>query len=363
MKVNVGIIGCGNISAIYLQNCRQYENLNIVACADLDIGRAKQRAAEFQIPNAYTVEQILADPNIELIINLTIPKAHADISLRALEAGKHVYVEKPLAATPEEGLRVLQFAEEKGLLVGSAPETFMGGGFQTCLKLVEEGAIGKPFAASAFMMAPGHEWWHPDPEFYYEKGGGPLFDMGPYYLTALINMFGPIRRVSGSATAALTERVINSEPKKGKVIPVETPTHVTGVIEFENGGAATIIMSFDIFGGSTLPNIELYGTEGTLRIPDPNHFGGEVLLRKSREREWQSIPLTHGNIDNSRGIGVTDMAYAIRNGREPRVSGTLAYHVLEAMEGLQEASKRGAYYTMQSTCRKPEPVPVEGITQ
>lgn len=363
MKLNVGIIGCGNISEIYLRNCIGFDNIAVTACADLNIERAKARAAQFNIPHAYTVDELLADPDIELVINLTIPAAHAEVSMKALEAGKHVYVEKPLAATVEEGRRVLELAKQKGLLVGSAPETFMGGGQQTCLQLVEEGAIGKPFAAAAFMMARGHEFWHPDPEFYYQKGGGPLFDMGPYYMTSLINLLGPIARVSGSSIAALTERVITSEPKRGKVVPVETPTHITGVLEFASGAVATIIMSFDIFGGSTLPSIELYGTEGTLRVPDPNHFGGPVLLRKMGEREWQEIALTHGHTHNDRGIGVKDMAYAIRNGRHTRVNGELAYHVLEAMQGLQDASANGAYYTLQSTCRKPEAVPVEGIIE
>lgn len=362
-KVKVGIIGCGNISAIYLKNCKTYENLDMTACADIDIERAKARAAEFDVPHAYSVEEILADTDIEIIINLTIPHAHAEICLKALEAGKHVYVEKPLAVTREEGQRVLELAKSKGLLVGSAPETFMGGGIQTCRKLIDEGHIGKPLSASAFMMSRGHEHWHPDPNFFYQAGGGPMFDMGPYYLTALITLLGPIRRISGSATSAFPERTITSEPKKGEVIQVNTPTHVTGILEFAEGAVGTMIMSFDIFGGASLPPIEIYGSEGTLKVPDPNSFGGPVQLRKKGESEWQDIALSHGNIENSRGISVADMAYAIRNKRQHRANGDLAYHALEAMHGFHDASKEGKYYEMKSTCRKPDPLPTQGITE
>ncbi|MBW7458727.1 Gfo/Idh/MocA family oxidoreductase, partial [Paenibacillus sepulcri] len=223
-RVKVGIVGCGNISKIYFTNLQKYPELELVAAADLDLSRAEQRAQEFNLDKAYTVDQLMADPEIEIVVNLTIPKAHASVCLQALESGKHVYVEKPLAVTREEGQQVLKLAKEKGLRVASAPETFLGGGIQTCRKLIDDGAIGTPIAVSGFMIGGGHESWHPDPEFYYEVGGGPMFDMGPYYLTAFVNLLGPIRRVTGSAVISYPERTITSEKKRGQKIKVETPT-------------------------------------------------------------------------------------------------------------------------------------------
>lgn len=355
-KVKAGIIGTGNISGIYFRNGSRFESLEIVACADIDIGRAKQKAEEHGV-RACTVDELLADPKIEMIINLTIPKAHAPVNLQALEAGKHVYVEKPLAVTLEEGREVLELAGRKGLLVGCAPDTFLGGGIQTCIRLIEEGAIGTPIGATAFMMIGGHETWHPSPEFYYQPGGGPMFDMGPYYLTALVAMLGPMRRVTGSARISFPERTITSQPKAGTVIPVEVPTHVAGVIDFEAGPIATIITSFDVKGGSTLPRIEVYGSEGTLVVPDPNTFDGPVRLSRAGSREWVDVPLTHGHTGNSRGIGAADMAKAIRTGRAHRASGALAYHVLEAMHGFHIASEEGRHYRLSSTCAKPLPLP------
>lgn len=355
-KVKAGIIGTGNISGIYFRNGSRFESLEIVACADIDVGRAKEKAAEYGVRGC-TVDELLADPEIEMIINLTIPKAHAPVNLQALEAGKHVYVEKPLAVTPEEGREVLELAERKGLLVGGAPDTFLGGGIQTCIKLIEEGAIGSPIGATAFMMSGGHETWHPSPEFYYQPGGGPMFDMGPYYLTALVAMLGPIRRVTGSARISFPERTITSQPKAGTVIPVEVPTHIAGVIDFEAGPVATIITSFDVKGGSTLPRIEVYGSEGTIVVPDPNTFDGPVKLAKAGAREWVEVPLTHGHTGNSRGIGAADMAKAIRTGRAHRASGALAYHVLEAMHGFHIASAEDRHYRLSSTVAKPLPLP------
>ncbi|MCM3126819.1 MULTISPECIES: Gfo/Idh/MocA family oxidoreductase [unclassified Paenibacillus] len=358
-KVKVGIIGCGKISSIYMENCNKFECLELVACADLDLSRAEEQAKAYGIPRAVSVQELLNDPEIELVINLTIPAVHADVCLQAIEAGKHVYVEKPLAVTREEGAAVLQAAREKGLLVGSAPETFFGTGIQTSLKLIEEGLIGTPVAATAFMMSRGHEFWHPDPEFYYAKGGGPMFDMGPYYLTALIQLLGPISSITGMTGKALDERTISSEKKFGQKIKVEIPTHVAGLLRFEQGAIGTIVTSFDIFGGSQLPNIEIYGTEGTLRVPDPNTFGGPVLLKRIGEKDWEEVELLPGYDQNTRGIGPADMAYAIRSGREHRASGELAYHVLEAMWAFHDASDDGQHYTMKSTCKRPASLPAD----
>jgi predicted dehydrogenase len=356
-KVKVGIIGCGNISSIYLKNCPEFDPINLVACADLDIERAKAQAEKFGI-KSYSVQELLEDKEIELVINLTIPKAHAQVCIQALEAGKHVYTEKPLAVTREEGRQILEVAEAKGLRVGSAPDTFLGGGIQTAIQLIEKGEIGTPIGATAFMMSRGHEHWHPDPSFYYDVGGGPMFDMGPYYLTALIAALGPIKRISGSARISYPERTISSEPKAGTKIQVKTPTHISGVLDFASGAIGTMITSFDVFGGSTLPRIEVYGSEGTILVPDPNTFGGPVQIRKRDEKEFVEIPLTHQYDQNSRGIGVADMAEAIQQNRNHRANGEIAFHALEAMHGFHDASSNGTYYHMESTCTKPEPLPL-----
>ena len=355
-KAKVGVVGCGNISGIYFKNGKWLDSIEIVACADLVPERARAKAAEFGIPRSCTVEELLADPEIEIVINLTIPIAHAEVALAALEAGKCVYNEKPLAITRADGRKMLDLAKSKGLLVGGAPDTFMGGGLQTCRKLIADGAIGEPVAVSAFMLCHGHESWHPDPEFYYKVGGGPMFDMGPYYVTALVSLIGPIRRVTGSARITFPERTITSQPKNGTKINVDVPTHVAGVMDFANGAVGTLVTSFDVWS-HRMPNIEIYGTEGSLGVPDPNSFGGPVLLRKPGDKDWNDIPLTHIYAENSRGLGVADMAYALRSGRPARASGELAYHVLDVMHAFHDASRDGRHVELTSGYR-PAPLPV-----
>ncbi|WP_373228645.1 Gfo/Idh/MocA family protein [Cohnella sp.] len=357
-KVKVGIIGCGNISPIYFEAGRKFGILDIVACADIDIERARARAEEFNIPRACTVDELLADPEIEIVINLTIPKAHADIHLRALEAGKHTYGEKPLAVKVEDGRQILSLAKEKGLLVGGAPDTFLGGAIQTARKLIEDGWIGRPIGATAFMVGPGPESWHPNPGFLYEEGAGPLFDMGPYYLSALVNLMGPVRRVTGLAQITHHERMITNQTNYGMKIPVETPTHIAGLLDFEIGAVGTLITSFDVWG-SELPDIEIYGTTGTLSVPHPNFYDGSVKVKRQNQIGFTEIPLTHGFTQNSRGLGVMDMAYAIRNGRPHRANGDLCYHVLEIMHGLLQASREGKHYELLSTCDKPQAFPTD----
>lgn len=359
--MKLGIIGCGNISSIYFENLNKFTEVEVKACADLVAEKAEAQAKRFNIPFVYTVDELLNDPEIELVINLTIPKVHALVCKQIIAAGKHVYVEKPLAAELKDGEEILALAKEKGVRVGCAPDTFLGAGIQTSKKLIDEGAIGRPLSATAFMMAPGHEMWHPDPGFYYAPGGGPMFDMGPYYLTALVQLLGPMKRVTGSATKAYTERTITSQPKYGENIKVETPTHLTGTIDFVNGPVATMIMSFDIFTRVDFPNIEIYGTEGNLRVPDPNHFGGPVLLRKRGEKDWTEVSITHQHSGNSRGIGVLDMVQAIREEKEHRANGNLALHVLEAMHGFHVASEQGIHHQMQNQCVSPNPVPEDGL--
>jgi predicted dehydrogenase len=353
----IGIVGCGNISGIYFQAGKVFEILDIVACADLIKERAEARAAEFGVPKVYTVQEMLADPEIKIVVNLTIPIAHAEVAQAAVEAGKCVHNEKPLTITREDGQKLLATTAANGVLVGGAPDTFMGGGIQTCRKLIDDGWIGEPIAATAFMTCHGHESWHPDPEFYYKVGGGPMFDMGPYYLTALVNLMGPVRRVTGSARITFPERLITSQPKYGTKISVDVPTHVAGIMDFQSGAVGTILTSFDVWAAE-LPRIEIYGTEGSLSVPDPNGFGGPVLIRRAGASQWSEVPLTHGYADNSRGIGVADMAYALRSGRPHRASGKLAYHVLDLMHAFHDASREGKHIELESTCERPAPLPM-----
>lgn len=352
-----GIIGCGMISERYLQNAQHFESFDIVACADLDVGRARARAEQFQVPRACSVDELLADPDIEIVVNLTIPKAHGEICLAALSAGKHVHVEKPLAVTRAEGQEILSLAHARSLRVGCAPDTFLGGGLQTCRKLIDDGWIGEPVAATAFMLGHGHEHWHVDPDFYYQPGAGPMFDMGPYYLTALISLIGPVRRVTGSARVTFPERTITSKPKYGQTIRVNTPTHIAGVLDFENGAIGTLVTSFDVWAAQ-VPRIEIYGTLGSLSVPDPNTFGGPVHVRMHDSKEWSPVPLSHGYTDNSRGIAVADMANAIRSGRPHRANGDMGYHVLDIMQGILDASERGTHYELASGCERPTPLPL-----
>ena len=361
--MNIGIVGCGNISSIYLENGKLLKDLSIVACADLDMSRAQAQAQKYGVPRACTVEELMADPSIEAVLNLTIPHAHCSVDLQAIAAGKHVYGEKPLAVTRAQGTQVLDAAREKKLRVGSAPDTFLGGAIQTCVKLIDDGAIGDPVAASAFMLCRGHETWHPDPEFYYQPGGGPMFDMGPYYLTALVALLGPVRRVCGATRTTFARRTITSQPKQGQVITVNTPTHLAGTIDFAGGAVATMITSFDVHAHH-LPPIEIYGTEGSMRVPDPNSFGMDldtlhpIELWRSSTGTWENVQYTHGYCTNSRGVGLADMARAIRTGRDHRANGEMAAHVLDIMQACIDSSQQGRHVELQSTCMRPRPFPV-----
>ena len=352
--MKIGIVGCGNISNIYLEAGKKFDILDIVAVSDLDLARAQAKAQEHGIAKALSVGEMLADPEIEIVINLTVPGAHYDVCKASLEAGKHAYVEKPLSLTREQGRDLLETAQAKGLRVGGAPDTFLGAALQTCRKLIDDDAIGLPIAATAFMLGRGVEAWHPNPEFFFKPGGGPMFDMGPYYLTALISLLGPLKRVTGSAQMSFPERLITSQPLSGQTIIVETPTHIAGVMDFAGGAVGTIITSFDVWAHN-LPPIEIHGSKGSLSIPDPNMFDGTVKLYT--EGKWEEVPLTHGYSENSRGIGVADMAYAIREGRPHRASGELTFHVLDAMHGFLDASQSGKHYLMESKGVRPEALP------
>jgi predicted dehydrogenase len=346
----VGIVGCGNICGIYLDNLTSVFNkqVKITGVTDLIPERAEKAGEKYKVPYIKETEDLINSADVDIILNLTEPCYHFDIALAAVKAGKHYYGEKPICAKREEAQQVLKIAAEKKVLVGNAPDTFMGAGIETCRKLINEGWIGRPVAATAFMVNHGHEHWHPGPEFYYRDGGGPMFDMGPYYLTALVSLIGPVVRVSGSAKKSFDTRTITSEPLKGKVINVDVPTHIAGVMDFANGAVGTIITSFDVYS-HTLPWIEIYGSEGTLRVPDPNTFGGPVYGRRFSEDEWKELPLLEDYRENSRGLGVADMAQAITTGQPHRASGEMAYHVLDVMHGFHDASASGTYYEVKSS--------------
>ena len=355
-KVRVGIIGTGSIFGAYVKGCRVFPILEIAACADIDLPKARAKAEEFDVPRACSVDELLGDSEIEIVVNLTVPKAHAEVSVAAIEAGKNVHSEKPLAATRQDGERILAAAKERGVLIGCAPDTFLGGGQQTCRKLLDDGWIGEPVAAVGFLACHGGESWHPNPDFFYQAGSGPMFDTGPYYLTGLINLLGPIRRVTGSTRISFPERIATSELHWGRRIPVEIPTHIAGVMDFVGGPVGSIITSFDVWS-SNLPRIEVYGSEGSLSVPDPNTFGGKVMVWRAGAERWSEIPLTH-SAEVGRGIGVADLAYALRYGRPHRTSGEMAYHVLDVAQALHESSETGRHIEIQSGCSRPDPLPL-----
>lgn len=353
-NTRLAVIGCGTISDVYLGAPQHFPFLDIVACADLNPDAAARTAERWGL-EALSVEDLLAREDIGVILNLTVPQAHAEVTLRALGAGKHVHLEKPLALTTAEGQGVIDRAEASGLRVSCAPDTFLGAGLQTCRKLIDDGAIGRVVAGTAFMMCPGHEGWHPNPGFYYLEGGGPVFDMGPYYLTALVHLLGPIRRVSASAATAYATRTVGSGPRKGERLPVEVPTHVSGTLEFHTGAIVTLVMSFDVHYHTNNP-IELHGEAGSLQVPDPNTFGGPVRVRTPGMEAWQEQELVDGYVGNVRGVGAADLVHALAESRPHRCSSDLAFHVLETMEALHEAAARGEHVLVESRCERPAPL-------
>jgi len=355
--MGVGIIGCGNIVQAYFNGCKMFPILRMVSCADIRMDVARE-AAERNGVKAYSVDELLADPEVDIVVNLTVPKVHAEVSLRALEAGKHVHCEKPLATTLADGKRVVELARAKGLRAGCAPDTFLGAGLQTCRKLVDDGWIGRVLGGTAFMLGWGPEGWHPNPAFFYQRGGGPMLDMGPYYMTALVHLLGPVRAVSAMAVKSFEERIAGCKEHFGERLPVEVPTHNSGSLLFRGGAVVTTGISFDVRRHTHSP-LELYGAEGSLIIPDPNTFGGPVRLYRTGEEDWQDMPLSHGYPTNSRGIGVADMAYAIRGNRPHRCSVEQAYHVLEIMLAFEKSSLEGRTVELESTCAQPMAFPLE----
>ena len=363
-RLGIGIIGCGNISSAYLKAMQGFEQLSgfpvldIKALADMRIEVAEARGAQFGI-KATTVDALLADPDIDLVVNLTIPRAHVEVGLRALSAGKHVYSEKPFGITFAEGKTLLDAAERAGLRIGSAPDTFLGGSHQQSRQVVDSGTLGQIVGGTAYFMCPGHEAWHPDPAFYYDIGGGPVLDMGPYYITALVNLLGQVRKVTAMSSQLRSERTIHSEPRRGQTMAVKVDTHVAGSLQFENGAIVQVGLSFDVAGHQHLP-LELYGTEASLLVPDPNFLGCQVILkRRGANESWAEILVEQPYADgNYRSLGVADMAFGIIDNRPHRTNGKLALHVLEVMEALATSSRDERTVRIETPVTRPAPLGV-----
>ena len=361
-RLGVGFIGTGNISSAYLRAMLGHETmagfpvLDIRGLADMRPEAAQARAAEFGL-KAMSIDEMLASSDIQLVVNLTIPRAHVDVGLKCLAAGKHVYSEKPLGITYAEGRKLLDAANRAGLRIGSAPDTFLGGSHQQARAVVDSGVLGQLVGGTGFFQCPGHEAWHPDPAFYYDIGGGPVLDMGPYYITDLVNLLGPVARVSAMGSRLRHQRPVLSEPKKGQVMDVRVDTHATASLGFANGAIVQVGLSFDVPAHRHVP-LELYGTEASLIVPDPNFFGGDVEIRKrGKDEEWTRVEVTQPYADgNYRSLGVADMAQGILDNRPHRANGDLALHVLEVMEAFAIASVEGRTVDIKTPVQRPEPL-------
>ncbi|WP_243728446.1 Gfo/Idh/MocA family oxidoreductase [Microbacterium sp. BK668] len=351
--MRVGVVGVGAISSQYLDTLERLDVLHLAAIADLDPARAAAAAAARGV-RACTVDELMHADDVDLVLNLTIPAAHAEVALRAIQAGKSVYGEKPLATTLADAREVLDAAAVAGVAVGCAPDTVLGTGIQTARKAIDDGLVGAPIAATAVMVVPGHERWHPNPDFYYQPGGGPLLDMGPYYITALVHLLGPVESVIGMSGHTRTTRTIGSGPRAGEIIAVEIDTHVTGALRHASGAISTLVMSFDAVGTRSA-SIEVHGDRASMSVPDPNKFIGAVTVRPLGETEWSELDPTAGYIDASRGIGIADL---VASSGEPRATGEVAFHVLEVMLGVLEAARSGRTVVIASRCDIAAAVPL-----
>jgi predicted dehydrogenase len=367
-RIDIGIIGCGNISHSYLKGAARSDLVRVKCLADLRMEAAQEKGAEYGV-QAVTMDRLLSDPDIQIIINLTVPLAHAPVSLQVVEAGKHVYSEKPLATRRAEAEALMLAAAAKEVRVGCAPDTFLGAAHQACRRAIDAGEIGRPIAGSAFFATHGMEHWHPNPEFFFKRGGGPMLDVGPYYVTQLVNLLGPVARVAAQSTVGSATRTISSDPLKGSIIQVEVPTTVNGVLSFASGANVTITTSWDVWEHRRVP-FEIYGSEGSMLVPDPNFFGGEPMLTK-RDGEWKPIDISAhpfgkpnrstksgAEVADYRIVGLLDMAAAIREGRPHRTSGGLAMHVLEVLCAFEQSSTEGRHVMIETSCERPEPLPL-----
>jgi predicted dehydrogenase len=367
-RIDIGIIGCGNISHSYLKGAARSKLVRVSSVADLHMEAAQEKAAEYGV-QAVTVDRLLADPDIQIVINLTVPLAHAPVSLQIVEAAKHVYSEKPLVAFYAEATALMLAAAAKGVRVGCAPDTFLGAGHQACRRAIDAGRLGRPIAGTAFFATHGMEHWHPNPEFFFKRGGGPMLDVGPYYVTQLVNLLGPVVRVAAQATMGSATRTVSSDPLKDSIINVEVPTTVNGVLSFANGVSVTITTSWDVWKHCRLP-FEIYGSEGSMVVPDPNFFGGEPMLTL-RDGDWTPLDISEHpfgkpnrhtgageHVADYRIVGLLDMAAAVRDNRPHRVSGELAMHVLEVLCAFERSSIEGRHVMIETSCERPEPVPL-----
>jgi predicted dehydrogenase len=367
-KLGVGVIGCGNISAAYFRLAPLFKGIEMRACADINMDAAKARAKEFKL-RAETVDGLLAATDIDIVVNLTIPAVHYAVSKQVLDAGKHVYSEKPFVLSVKEGLDLKKRADKKGLRIGSAPDTFLGGAHQLARSIVDSGQLGKITSGTCYVMSHGMEAWHPNPDFFFQPGAGPVLDIGPYYVTDLIQLIGPVRQVAAIATTPAKERTITSKPRYGEKIPVNTPTTIHAILEFENGAVVTLNTSWDVWKHGHAP-IELYGEEGTIFVPDPNFFGGTVSYTRQgdavkRLPKWKhllSVPNSMhsiGAMANYRTVGLADMAMAIQEGRPHRCSLELALHAVDVMTSILKSGESGKFVTLQTTCERPAALGVD----
>ena len=361
--MNIGIIGCGNISPVYFNAHKLYNNFKVTACADINETVAKKSASEFNV-SFQTIDEILTNPNIDIILNLTIPSAHKEIIIKTLNAGKHSYSEKPLSISFEEGKEIYTLSNEKNLYVGCAPDTFLGAAGQKARDIIDKNHIGSVVLGTFNVMSHGMEHWHPNPDFFFKPGAGPIFDLGVYYISQLVNLLGPVESVLGVSGTATEERIIKSEPRNGEIIKVETPTTLMGVLNFKNNAKVQLFASWDVWKHQH-STIELYGLDGSITVPDPNYFGGNLKVSK-KDADWEiidtknmylGIPNQEDNgtvIANYRGIGLSDMVNSIKNNKKSRCSIDLALHVLEIMDGILISSESSIIYKTTTSCDKPE---------
>jgi predicted dehydrogenase len=361
-KLGVGVIGAGNISAAYFSLSPLFRGIQIRACADINPAAARARADEFGV-RAETVDDLLKADDIDIVVNLTVPAAHYEVSRRVLDAGKSVYSEKPFVLSVKEGLDLRKVADKKGLRIGSAPDTFLGGAHQFARHLIDSGALGKITSGTCYVMSHGMEHWHPNPDFFFMPGAGPVLDIGPYYVTNLIQLIGPVKRVAALTSTPQTERTITSKPRYGEKIKVTTPTTIHALLEFENGAVVTMNTSWDVWQHGHKP-MELYGEEGTVHVPDPNFFGGLVAYTQQakpvkKQPKWNhplGVPNqkhSQGMMANYRTAGLADMALGILEGRPHRCSFELALHAVDVMTSILKAGETGKYVTLQTTCERP----------
>jgi len=383
--INIAMIGVGAISGIYLENLTNvFKEVNILGVCDLIRERAENAKEKYGIKKIYdTMHDAFDDPDVQVVLNLTRPYEHFEVTKAALLKGKHVYSEKPLAADFEEGKELVRLAKEKGLMMGGAPDTYLGAGIQTCRKLIDDGMIGEPIGAACFMICHGHETWHPDPEFYYKRGGGPMMDMGPYYVTALVNLLGGVKGVSGVTKRSFSERLITSQPHYGETVSVDVDTYITGTLQFESGAVGTIFTTFDVYyGPRNQARFEIYGTKGTLLVPDPNTFGGPIYLLRPEDQGngpkvdpgslgaatgvegFKEMPLMFDYRENSRGLGLADMCKAIEEKRDIRADYVQQEHVLEILCAFEKSSENQAYLPLKTKYQRCAPMennPMHGI--